>query len=337
MALINMKDLLVHAKQNKYAVGAFNITNLDFVEHIMDAAVESNSPVIMQLAEAHFRYLNLEDVAPVLVNAAKNVSIPVCVHLDHGKSLKTMVRAIRAGFTSIMYDGSEHPLDENIKNTSEVVKIAHSVGVSVEGELGNIGGEAVGVEAATPHSASEEFYTRVEDAVRFADETGLDTLAISIGNVHGLYKGDPKLDFDRLKAIRDAVNIPLVLHGGSGIPDDDFRKAISLGICKINFYTGISQAAMARVHNFIEEHPKSISYPDLAKLAMNELKKVVMDRMDVFGSKGQCAADKTLCITCSETSCGLEDPRIKPEAKTVLYQDLVERISREVLQNVKGK
>jgi len=337
MALINMTDLLAHAKQNKYAVGAFNITNLDFIETIMDAAVESNSPVIMQLAEVHFRYLNLEDIAPILINAAKNVSIPVCIHLDHGKSLKTMIRAIRAGFTSIMYDGSEHPLEENMKNTAEVVKIAHSVGVSVEGELGNVGGEAVGVEAATPHTASEEFYTRVEDAVRFTDETGLDTLAISIGNVHGLYKGDPKLDFDRLTAIDNGVSIPLVLHGGSGIPDDDFKKAISLGICKINFYTGISQAAMGKVHKFIEEHPKSISYPDLAKFAMSELKKIVIDRMEVFGSKEQCAADKTLCITCSDTSCGIDDPRIKPEAKTVLYQDLVEKISMEVLDNLSKK
>lgn len=335
MSLINMKDLLAHAHQNKYSVGAFNITNLDFIEHILDAAVESNSPVILQLAEVHFRYLNLEDIAPTLIGAAKNASIPVCVHLDHGKSLKTMVRAIRAGFTSIMYDGSEHPLEENMKNTREVVKIAHSVDVSVEGELGNVGGEAVGVEAAKPHASSKELFTKVEDAVYFAKESGLDTLAISIGNVHGLYKGDPELDFERLEAIRDATGIPLVLHGGSGISDDDFRKAISLGICKINFYTGISQAAVARVHKFIEDHPGSISYPDLAKLAMTELKNVVKDRMEVFGSKDQCAADKTLCITCSDTSCGLDDPRMKPEARTVIYQDLVEKISREVLQNIK--
>jgi fructose-bisphosphate aldolase class II len=335
MALINMKDLLVHAQQNKYAVGAFNITNFDFIDYILDAAVESNSPVILQLAEAHFRYLNLEDIAPAVISAAKNVNIPVCIHLDHGKSLKTMVRAIRAGFTSIMYDGSEHPLEENLKGTKEVVKIAHSVDVSVEGELGNVGGEVVGVEAAIPHTSSKELFTKVEDAVYFARESGLDTLAISIGNVHGLYKGDPELDFERLEAIRDAVGIPLVLHGGSGISDDDFKKAISLGICKINFYTGISQAAVAKVHKFIEEHPGSISYPDLAELAMTEIKNVVKDRMEVFGSKGQCAADKTLCITCSDTSCGLDDPRIKPEARTVIYQDLVEKISREVLQNIK--
>ena len=334
MALINMKDLLTHAKENKYAVGAFNVTNIDLIDHILDAAVESNSPVILQLAEVHFRYLNLEDIAPALVSAANKASIPVCVHLDHGQSLKTMIRAIRAGFTSIMYDGSEHPLKENAKNTKEVVRIAHSVDVSVEGELGNVGGEAVGVEAATAHAATEEMFTRVEDAEYFVKESGLDTLAISIGNVHGLYKGDPHLDFDRLKAINDSVDIPLVLHGGSGISDDDFRKAATMGICKINFYTGISQAAVQRVHKFIDEHPGSISYPDLARMAMDEVKKVVMDRMDAFGSKGQCAADKTLCITCSDTSCGITDPRIKPDAKTVIYQDLVEKISSEVLQNL---
>jgi len=335
MALINMRDLLAHAKQNKYAVGAFNVTNLDFVDHILDAALEANSPVILQLAEAHFRYLNLEDIAPVLVSAAKKVSVPVCVHLDHGKSLKTMIRAIRAGFTSIMFDGSESPLEENARSTKEVVRIAHSVEVSVEGELGHVGGEGVGIETAVPHTASEDMFTRVEDAEYFVKETGLDTLAISVGNVHGLYKEAPNIDFDRIKAIKDAVDIPLVLHGGSGISDDDFRKAVSLGICKVNFYTGISQAAVKRVHQFIEEHPGSISYPDLAKLAMAELKKVVLGKMEAFGSKGQCAADKTLCITCSETSCGFDDPRMKPEARTVLYQDLVEKISSEVLHNIK--
>ena len=335
MALINMKDLLAHAKENKYAVGAFNVTNLDFIDYILDAAIESNSPVILQLSEAHFRYLNLEEIAPALLSAAKKVNIPVCVHLDHGKSLNTMLRAIRAGFTSIMYDGSEYPLQENIKKTKEVVNIAHSVDVSVEGELGNVGGEAVGIETATPHAASKEMFTRVEDADIFVKETGLDTLAISVGNVHGLYKGEPQLDFERIRAIKDAIDIPLVLHGGSGIPDDDFRKAVSLGICKVNFYTGISQAAVKRVHKFIDEHPGSISYPDVAKFAMLEVKKVVMEKMVAFGSKGQCAADKTLCISCSDSFCGFTDPRIKPEARTVLYQDLVEKISSEVLHNIK--
>jgi len=334
MALINLKDLLGHARQNKYAVGAFNITNLDFIEHILDAAVSENSPIILQVAEVHFRYLNLEEIAPALVSAARKVNIPVCIHLDHGKSLKTMVRAIRAGFTSVMYDGSEHPLEENIEQTKEVVKIAHSVGVSVEGEIGNVGGEAVGIQAATASSPEEEFFSDPQEAEKFARESGLDALAVAIGNVHGLYKGEPLLDFDRLQIISDALNIPLVLHGGSGISDKDFKKAITLGICKINFFTGLSQAAVKKVHSFIKEHPKSISYADLAKVAMKESEKTVRDRLRVFGSAGMCAADKTLCITCSRESCKLEDPRMKPEAKTVLYDDLVEKISREVIENL---
>lgn len=334
MALINLSDLLKHAQQNKYAVGAFNITNLDFIDHILGAAITSNSPVILQLAEVHFRYLNLEDIAPVLISAAKKVNIPVCIHLDHGKSLKTMVRAIRAGFTSVMYDGSEYSLEANIKRTAEIVKIAHSVNVSVEGEIGNVGGEAVGVQAAIAHSPEEEFFTKAVEAKKYVIESGLDALAVAIGNVHGLYKGDPKLDFKRLEEIRNSVEVPLVLHGGSGISDDDFRRTISLGICKINFYTGISQAAVKEVHEFIEKNPKSISYPDLAKVAMKELEKTVSDRLNVFGSAGMCAADKTLCITCSDTSCGLVDPRIKPEAKTIIYSDLVEKIAQEVINNL---
>jgi fructose-bisphosphate aldolase class II len=335
MALINLKDLLGHARQNKYAVGAFNVVSLDFIDHILDAALSENSPVILQVAEAHFRYLNLEEIAPILIGAASNVNIPVCIHLDHGKSIKTMIRAIRAGFTSVMYDCSEYPLEDNIRMTRELVDIAHTVGVSVEGELGSVGGEAVGIEGPVPHSASKEFFTRVEDADIFVRKSGLDALAISVGNIHGLYKGEPILDFDRIQKIRDRINIPLVLHGGSGISDDDFRKAVSLGICKINFYTGMSQAAIKKVHEFTIKHPESISYPDLAKIALDEVTNVVRQKMKVFGSSGQCAADKTLCITCSDEDCDFEDPRLKPGARTILYQDLVDKISREVLKNMR--
>ena len=334
MALINLKDLLSHAKQNKYGVGAFNITNFDFIDPILDAAVSENSPIILQLAEVHFRYLNLEEIAPAIISAARKAEIPVCIHLDHGKSLKTVVRAIRAGFTSVMYDGSEHPLEKNIETTREIVKIAHSVGVSVEGEIGNVGGEVVGIQAATASSPDEKFFTDPREAEMFVLESGLDALAIAIGNVHGLYKGEPRLDFDILQKIRNIVEIPLVLHGGSGISDKDFRKAISLGISKINFYTGLSQAAVNRVHEFIKEHPKSISYPDLAKVAMKESGETVKERLKVFGSAGMCAADKTLCINCSRETCKMEDSGTKPEAKTLLYNNLIEKISREVIENL---
>jgi len=334
MALINLKDLLAHARENKYAAGAFNVTNLDFIDTLIDAAMEENSPIIMQIAEVHFKYLNFEEIGPAIINAANKVGIPICVHLDHGQSLKTVLRAIRAGFTSVMFDGSKYPLEENIARTKEVVSLAHSVGVSVEGEIGAVGGEAVGESAATAHAAQKELFTKVEEAVRFKQETGVDAMAIAIGNVHGLYKGEPKLDFERLNSIREATDIPLVLHGGSGISDDDFRKAVSLGICKINFYTGISQSAVNQAREYLEKNPGAISYPDLVKKAMEAAKETVKDRLRVFGSSKMCVAGKSLCISCDEESCEVLDPRFKPEAKTVLYSDLVEKISREVISQL---
>ncbi len=336
MALINLKDLLNHARENKYAVGAFNITNLDLIDTLIDAAIEENSPIILQVAEVHFKYLNFEEIGPAIINAAKKVRIPICVHLDHGQSFQTIMRAIRAGFTSVMFDGSHNPLEENIKQTKEVVKAAHSVGVSVEGEIGAVGGEAVGEEAATAHEAEKTLFTKVEETVKFKEETNLDAMAIAIGNVHGLYKGEPHLDFERLVKIRDATNIPLVLHGGSGISDKDFKKAISLGINKINFYTGMSQNAVKMVRDYLEKTPGAISYPDMVKKAMQAAKDTVKERLRVFGSSNMCAAEKSLCISCDEESCGLEDPRFKPESKTVLYSDLVERISKEVLNQLRN-
>jgi fructose-bisphosphate aldolase class II len=335
MSLINLKDLLNHASKNQYAVGAFNVTSINFIDPIIEAAIQSNSPVIMQLAEVHFRYLNLEHIAPAIIRAAKEVAVPVCINLDHGKNFETVIRAIRAGFTSVMFDCSEEPLDVNIAKTKEIVKIAHSVGVGVEGEIGNIGGEAVGTAAPVPHAADKETFTKVEDAVRFYEETGVDALAISVGNVHGTYKGEPNLDFERIDKINKAIPIPIVLHGGSGISDADFRKAISLGISKINFYTEMSASAVKAARNFLNDNPECISYGDLAKIVQGDVKKTVMNRMEVFGSKNITASDKTLCISCDESSCGIEDPGFKPEARTVVYDSLVALITQEVMQSIK--
>ena len=337
MALINLKDLLTHAKEHKYAVGAFNITNLGTIDYIVDAAVEERSPVILQVAEVHLKYFNLEDIAPAIISAAKRVNIPVCVNLDHGQSLQTVIRAIRAGFTSVMFDGSRFPIDENIAITKEVVKIAKSVGVGVEGEIGYIGGEVIG-ETSTREGnvANKEFFTKVEEAVRFYKETDVDAMAIAIGNVHGFYKGKPELDFERLQQISNAVPIPIVLHGGSGISDEDFRKAISLGICKINFYTQMSAVAVDRIKEYLQQKPDASSFPDLIAKGMEGLKCVVRERMEVFGSKNMCAPDKTLCISCTDRVCGVEEPRFKPEAKTVLYEDLIDKISKEVIANIRN-
>ena len=336
MSLINLKDLLNNAKQNKFAVGAFNITNLASIDYMVDAAKEQQSPIILQVAEIHLRYFALEDIAPAIISAAKKVDIPICVHLDHGLSFPTVIRAIRAGFTSVMYDGSSHPIDENIQTTKEIVKIAKSVGVSVEGEIGHIGGgESVGESLKEGGVANKELFTKVEEALRFYNETGIDALAVAIGNVHGFYKGEPELDFNRLVQIRDAVPLPLVLHGGSGISDDDFKKAISLGICKINFYTQASVAAMDEVKKYLKEHPDATSFPDLVAKGMEGFKATVKERLEVFGSKGMCAPEKTLCLSCEDRTCGFTDPRFKPSAQTVSYGDLIEEISRKVISNLK--
>jgi len=335
MAIINLKDLLAHAKENKYAVGAFNLTNLNFLDYFLEAAQEKNSPIIIQIAEVHLRYVNLEDIAPAIINAAKNVDVPVCIHLDHGESLKTVVRAIRSGFTSVMFDGSHYSFKENIEHTAEVVKIASSVGVSVEAELGYVGGEAIGEAAPISHAPDKEMFTKVAEAKEFYEKTGIDALAISIGNVHGFYKGEPNLDFDRLKDISGSIPIPLVLHGGSGISDDDFRKAVSLGIGKINFYTQISAAAVASIRQFLEENPKVSSFPDVIKKGLLALKEQVKERMDVFGSTNMCVSGKSFCISCDEAKCDVEDPKFKPNAPTYLYSDLIDRISSEVLKNIK--
>jgi len=337
MALINLKELLSNAKANKYAVGGFAITNLDFINSILEIAIEEKSPVILQLAEAHFKYLNLESVAPAIINAAKNVNIPVCVHLDHGESLKTIIRAIKSGFTSVMFDGSEHTLEKNIELTREVVKISHNVGVSVEGELGHVGGEVIGEAAPITHKPNKELFTNVKEAIRFCKETDIDALAISIGNVHGLYKDEPNLDFERLSDIRNAIDIPLVLHGGSGISDEDFKKAIKLGICKVNYYTEMSIAAVSKIREYLDKNLDVISYPDVVNKGLSELKRVVRDRIRAFGSSQICASEKTICLDCSKEGCNIKYSKLKMEDDEILYDDLVEKISKEIILSMKNQ
>jgi len=180
-------------------------------------------------------------------------------------------------------------------------------------------------------------FTKVDEASRFVKETGVDALAIAIGNVHGFYKGEPNLDFERLSQIKNAVSIPLVLHGGSGISDDDFRKAVSLGICKINFYTEMSAGAVARIKEYFTEKPGVNSLPDVINKGFEEAKNIIKKRLEVFGSKDMCAPEKSLCVSCSDNVCGAVDPRFTAGSKTVLYEELIEKISKEVISNIKTK
>ncbi len=293
MSLVNLKEILGHAKENNYAVGAFNVSSLDVYHAMIEAAVEEGSPIILQIAEVHFDCINLDKMHSALVDTADRAEIPICIHLDHGENLKVILKAIREGFSSVMFDGSRYSLQENIDLTKDIVRIAHNIGVSVEGEIGVVGWEAVEGDPST-NVALKELFTKVEEAVRFKQETGVDALAIAIGSVHGLYKGKPELDFERLDSIMQATDMPLVLHGGSGISDQDFKKAIGMGICKINFYTEISQAAIMQTRDYLEKNLEAIHYSDLVKNSMLAVKETVKQKMRVIGSSKRFASGKYL-------------------------------------------
>lgn len=285
MPLVPMKGLLKSAHKNGYAVGAFNVVNLEFLEAIIETAETLSSPVILNIAEVHFPFVNLETICPAISALASRTSIPVALNLDHGVSFKAIVRALRNGFSSVMFDGSKLSFEDNIAGTSEIVRVCHAAGVSVEAELGAVGGSESG---AVESEADSAFFTEPKQAKTFVKQTGVDALAVAIGNAHGKYKGEPKLDFDRLAAINDAAGIPLVLHGGSGISEADFKKAISLGIAKINIYTDMSQAALRTAFTYLEQ--SEAHYHALPRL-MQEIKKavsmVVARQIDICGSSNK--------------------------------------------------
>ncbi|AER32171.1 MULTISPECIES: ketose 1,6-bisphosphate aldolase [Pantoea] len=285
MALISLAQGLAHAQKQGYALGAFNVLDTHFLRALFAAAEQQRSPFIINIAEVHFKYVTLDQLVEAIKFEAVKHAIPVVLNLDHGLHFEAVMQAIRLGFTSVMFDGSTLSYEENIRQTREVVKAAHAVGVSVEAELGAVGGDEGG---ALFGEADSEKFTDPRLAAEFVRETGIDTLAVAIGNAHGKYKGEPKLDFDRLAAIREQTGVPLVLHGGSGISDADFRRAISLGIHKINFYTGMSQAALDAVERSLAS--RNTRYDEFAELLMaveNAICETVMQQMKIFGSVGQ--------------------------------------------------
>jgi fructose-bisphosphate aldolase class II len=297
MALVNLNDLLRDAGKRGYAVGSFNMVGFGFLNGILEAAEEESSPVILSIAEVHLPHMLVEQFVPVALQSARGASVPVAVHLDHGFHFETVVKAIRWGFSSVMFDGSEKDFEENLATTKLVTRIAKPVGVSVEAELGRVGGAEGGDSEVSDASVSDAdasgggasrggmHYTDPDLAVRFVKETGVDVLAISVGNAHGFYKSPPKLDFDRIEKIHGRVDVPLALHGGSGIPDESFIRAIRLGISKINYFTAMTYAAAARIKEFIRTDPKG--YEWIALEAKKAIKEVVRERMRVFGSSGR--------------------------------------------------
>ncbi len=244
MPLVHMGDMLRHAYQNRYAVAAFDVVSLDFITAIIAAAEQRNAPLIISLAESHFDYFDFELLMAAVVRAAQRTSVPAAIHLDHGESLESAVRGVNLGCNGIMVDASDLPLDDNIVRTRAVADMAHACGIPVEGELGYVPG--VEGEDAERHPG-EVVYTTAAEAQRYVDETGVDFLAVSIGTVHGRMKGEPQLDFERLAEINQALGLPLVIHGGTGLSNEQYGKLIDNGVTKINYYTALADAAGRRI------------------------------------------------------------------------------------------
>jgi len=239
-----MGDMLHHAYQEKYAVGAFDLVSLDFLEGIVTAAENQRAPVIISLAESHFEYFDFELAMAATVAAARRCSVPVAIHLDHGASLQSAERGIRLGCNGVMVDSSNVPFEQNVTSTRAITDMAHACGVYVEGELGYVAG--VEGEDADKHPG-EVVYTSVDEAASYVTRTQVDCLAVSIGTVHGRMRGTPHLDFDRLARINEAIRIPLVIHGGTGLADEQYRQLIARGVTKINYYTALADAAGAQI------------------------------------------------------------------------------------------
>jgi len=303
--LVTNKDLLYPARQKAYAVGAFNINNLEALLAVAEAATDEKSPAIVAVTPSAIKYAGLAYITKIARTAAESSPVPMSLHLDHGENFETAAKCVEAGFTSVMIDGSFLNFEENMALTKRVVDLAHSKGVSVEAELGRL----AGVEEATVEE-KEAVLTDPDTAKKFVEHTGVDALAVAIGTSHGAYKfkAEPKLDFERLSAIRERVNVPLVLHGASsvpawiiekatkygaelggakGIPEEHIKKAISLGISKINIDTDLRLAFTATVREVLTNSPKEFDPRKILGPAKDAMKEVVKGKMRLFGSAGK--------------------------------------------------
>ncbi|SEI78280.1 fructose-bisphosphate aldolase, class II [Propionispira arboris] len=278
--LLNLKDILEYAKVNQSAIGSFNVYNLESIQAVVQAALAAKQPVIISFGESYTSHAPIEVIAEIVKIYCIKSDVPFCLHLDHSKELATIMKAIRAGFTSIMYDGSALPLNENIRRSRQVVELSHLVGVSVEGELGYMNNE----DGTSPDGLClAEGYTTVAAAKEYTEQSGVDALAIAIGNAHGIYKGIPTLDFLRLEEIKRTIKVPIVLHGSSGIPLDSLRKAISLGVRKININTEVSTKGIQTARSFLADHlDKNTRFEILAKAVEGAMSQTVAEYINLF-------------------------------------------------------
>ena len=274
--LVNLNDVLRPAMKGKYAVGLFNTIDTDMLQAAIDAAEEMRSPIIIGTAEVLLPSGELHLIAPSVIAQAKRASVPVVVHFDHGLTFDRCMEALKLGFTSVMYDGSAKDYETNISETREIVKVAHAFGATVEGEIGHVG--TIG------EDADFDSHTTVQEAIDYLDATGVDALAIAVGTAHGTYKSKPKLAFERISEIRSAVEAPLVLHGASGLTDEDFSGAIACGIAKMNIYTDLCVAGIQAMAAAIGEN---LPYTEIRDRKMEAIKQAVKRKLLLFGSVGK--------------------------------------------------
>ena len=282
--IVNLNDVLGKAKAGHYAVGLFNTHDTDMLEAAISAAEELRSPIIIGTAEVLLPYGDLPLIAPALVAAARRATVPVVVHYDHGLTFEKTMEALKEGFSSVMYDASAKPYADNVAETAEVTKIAHAFGASIEGEIGHVG-------SAQEGDDKNGMYTTVEEAVDFQTKTGVDALAVAVGNAHGVYKSKPCIQLDRIAELNAAVKCPLVMHGGSGLSADDFKNAIARGVAKMNIHTDMVCAGMRAMYEQCDAHNRdkivTWDYLDTRKAKVEAIKAVVAEKLRLFGSVGR--------------------------------------------------
>ncbi|EPY2281027.1 tagatose bisphosphate family class II aldolase [Clostridium sporogenes] len=282
--ILSTREMLKKAQAGAYAIPAFNIHNLETLQVVVETAAELKSPVIIAGTPSTISdYAGPDYIAAMAEVAAEKYDIPIAIHLDHFENVEEIKKDINIGFKSCMIDASKRPFEENIKTVKEVVEYAHKYDVTVEAELGKLGGK----EDDLVVSEKDAMYTNPDDAVEFVNRTGVDSLAVAIGTAHGLYKGEAKLDFDRLKEIREKVSVPLVLHGASDVPDELVKKAISLGICKVNVATDLKIPFSDAVKNYFNENPKANDLRKYMTPGKEAMREVVRHKIMVCGSNGQ--------------------------------------------------
>lgn len=282
MPLVTTKQMLLDAQKGNYAVGAFNVENMEMVMAVMEAAEELKSPVIMQTTPSTVKYAGLDFFLANVKAAAERASVPVAMHLDHGSSFEFAMQAYRTGYTSIMIDGSHGSFEENIAVSKAVADACTPSGIPVEAELGKVGGKEDDLDGGDDNP-----YTDPDQAVEFVKRTGITSLAVAIGTAHGVYKGEPKLDLDRLSEIREVVDIPLVLHGTSGVPDETVTECVNRGICKVNYATDLRIAFTKGVSEVFSENPDVIDPKKYNACGKERVKEYVMSKMKVCKSVGK--------------------------------------------------